>query len=111
VRTELSEVLAEVSLHVTAVGNLTAVERLAVFLVAIGTLFQARGMQSLPLKLPMTRTDIAEYLGMRPETLSRGFTAIERRGLISVNGEQISVTNLDGLKALGAWHLRPIGKE
>ena len=105
VRTELSDVLAEVSLHVTAVGNLTAVQRLAVFLVAIGKLFQARGMQSLPLKLPMTRTDIAEYLGMRPETLSRRFTAIERRGFIAINGEQVSVTNLEGLKALGERHL------
>jgi CRP/FNR family nitrogen fixation transcriptional regulator len=38
--------------------------------------------------LPMTRRDIADYLGLTIETVSRTFSDLQRKGLVSVRGGQ-----------------------
>jgi len=48
----------------------------------------------------MTRTDIADYLGLRVETVSRAFTAMGRRKLIVVQGEKVSIVDPHGLAGL-----------
>jgi len=39
--------------------------------------------------LPMSREDIASYLGITPETLSRILTKLERQGLIELDNREI----------------------
>lgn len=46
--------------------------------------------------LPMTRHDIASYLGMTLETVSRSFSALQRAGLIEVKGRTVRL--LDGAR-------------
>jgi len=36
--------------------------------------------------LALRRSDIADYMGLQPETVSRGLKELERRGLISLKG-------------------------
>jgi CRP/FNR family transcriptional regulator len=51
--------------------------------------------------LPMPRTDIADYLGLTHETVSRIFTDFRKRGLIDMAGHRnIRLLNRDALRAL-----------
>lgn len=100
IRLEMSAVLLEVGRHMTAVGQLEALERVADFLLGLWTTFEARGLHIRALRLPMTRADIADYLGMRVETVSRAFTGLRRRGLIEADGETLVLVDAKGLAAL-----------
>ena len=51
----------------------------------------------------MTRSDIADYLGLTTETVSRTFTQLKVKGLIRLEaGGKVVLTNLDALKNLAA---------
>jgi CRP/FNR family transcriptional regulator len=100
IRTEMEEVLKEVGLHMTGVGQLSAPERVADFLLGMATTFEKRGLRVLSLRLPMSRADIGDYLGMRVETVSRAFTAMRRRRLIEIDGETVVILDKEGLATL-----------
>ena len=55
-------------------GSRTAGERLALFLVDVAERYQARGYSSREFVLRMTREEIASYLGLKLETVSRVFS-------------------------------------
>jgi CRP/FNR family transcriptional regulator, anaerobic regulatory protein len=82
-------------------GRKTARERLASFL-----LMQSR--QGLPcgnarhrFTLPMTRSDIADYLGLTIETVSRTVTRLRGEGLIDLHAQsQLLILNPSGLESL-----------
>ncbi len=95
---ELSEVLKEVGLHLTMVGQMSATERVAAFLLDMWEEFEARGLPVLALRLPMSRADIGDFLGMRLETVSRAFTSLRCRRLIEVDGENVVVLDAEGLR-------------
>jgi len=74
---------------VYSLGQRTAVERLAVFLLYLRHWHRISEKivhdqdQSLNLvELPMSREDIADFLGLKKETVSRSFRQLEERGLI-----------------------------
>ena len=51
--------------------------------------------------LPMSRQDIADFLGLKKETVSRSFTQLDDRGLINrPDSHKALVTDLDGLREL-----------
>lgn len=62
----------------------SAFEKLAYFLIDL-----AGRTQSEPIELPMSRYDIADYLGLSSETVSRTFTAFRERGFISTKGREV----------------------
>ena len=50
------------------------------------------------LRLPITRYDIADYLALSVETVSRALTGLKERGAIALSGpREIRVTNPDAL--------------
>lgn len=63
-------------------GHRTAAERVAAFL---RDLYSRTGVSGL-VHLPMHRSDIADYLGLTPETVSRALSALVKRGLIAPAG-------------------------
>lgn len=76
---------------------LTAQERLAAFLLEM---FERSGQQS-SFELPMSRQDIADYLGMTIETVSRTVTAFETDGTIALPRARCIVIRKHGaLRAL-----------
>jgi CRP/FNR family transcriptional regulator, nitrogen fixation regulation protein len=78
-------------------GHRTAAERMAAFLLATSR----RIGRDKPFQLPMSRSDIADYLGLTIHTVSRTLSDFVRRGLITLNGPQImSIDNRAGLRAL-----------
>ena len=92
---------------VYSLGQRTAVERVAVFLlylrnrqkVALGLEDEAPGLSRID--LPMSRQDIADFLGLKKETVSRSFTQLDDRGLISrPDNAHAIIDDLQGLRKL-----------
>ena len=73
-------------------------ERLVMFLLSISQRFRHVGMSNELFRLPMTHHDIANYLGMAPETISRQFKRLQKMGLISVKGRMIAINDMDRLR-------------
>ena len=55
------------------------------------------GFSATEFSLPMSRTDIANYLSLAVETVSRIFSRLQREGVISVERNAVSVNDLDHL--------------
>jgi CRP/FNR family nitrogen fixation transcriptional regulator len=67
--------------HVLTLGRRAADERVAGFLVDLAE----RTGQSVTLELPMSRQDMADYLGLTIETVSRTLTQLQADGLIEIS--------------------------
>jgi CRP/FNR family transcriptional regulator len=67
-------------------GRKTARERLASFLIMQSRPATPCGQPRSRLPLPMTRGDIADYLGLTIETVSRTLTHLRKEGLIDIPG-------------------------
>ncbi len=79
-------------------GRLTAVERAAAFLFRLARHSNAPNGE---LYLTMTREDIADYLGMTLETVSRMFNQLKRDGVIEMRTpDHIRIRNADQLADL-----------
>lgn len=74
----------------------SAFEKLAYFLIDL-----AGRTQSERIELPMSRYDIADYLGLSSETVSRTFTAFRERKFISTKGREVRLLS-DALLRLSA---------
>ena len=70
--------------RILLLGLRTAAERLAGFLLAMAERSPTAGL----IELPMSRCDIADYLGLTSETVSRTFTDFLRKGVIAFEGPQ-----------------------
>lgn len=66
------------------VSQRTAVERIAAFLVALSRRAERRGESPNEFVLPMTRMDIADFLGLTIETVSRTLTKLRHDGIIDL---------------------------
>ena len=63
-------------------GRKIAVERVAAFVLEM----DARLTKAVVLSLPMSRRDIADYLGMTLETVSRALSRLNRIGVVGFIG-------------------------
>jgi CRP/FNR family transcriptional regulator len=87
-------------------GNFTADERMAAFLVSLSRRQAARGSSSTRLHLAMTRTDIANYLRLASESVSRGFTRLQDAGMLRVDRRYVEITDPVRLTAIARHILR-----
>jgi CRP/FNR family transcriptional regulator len=81
------------------IGKRPVEERLAMFLIGLSQRFGARGLSDLRFQLSMSRHDIANYLGMAPETISRQFKKMQDQDLISIDNRDITINDLPKLRA------------
>ena len=90
--------LAAAQEQLLLLGRKSARERVATFLLRLSEKAERRGLPESPVRLPMTRTDIADYLGLTTETVSRSFTALKRDGVIEVpDSHQVVLRDIDAL--------------
>lgn len=89
-RGELAELMAAVAAEV----------RLARFLLQLSQRMLACGQSPRRFHLRMGRRDIASYLGVAHETVSRSFSALARWGLVCVDNREVEILDMPGLKAL-----------
>jgi CRP/FNR family transcriptional regulator len=82
------------------ISQRTAAERIAAFLMALARRNERRGESPSELVLPMTRCDIADFLGLTIETVSRTLTRFRNEGLIEI--EQCILVSILEPKALEA---------
>lgn len=82
----------------TALSQKTTGERIAVFIISLSTRFRLLGYSGTQFIFPMPRSDIANYLGMSAETVSRKFKELRNDGIISVNQREIKINDMDYLK-------------
>ena len=87
-------------------GNFTADERMAAFLVSLSRRQASRGFSASRLRLTMTRTDIANYLRLASESVSRGFTRLQDAGIVRVDRRDIEISNPGKLTELARHILR-----
>jgi CRP/FNR family transcriptional regulator, anaerobic regulatory protein len=82
----------------------TAEERLATFLLSLSQRFTRRGYSCSTFRLSMSRADIANYLGLAVETVSRIFTRLQKKGLIADTGnaKEIHINELHNLCDMAA---------
>ncbi len=79
-------------------GRKSAIERLASFIDSWSRRAMMCGAPRAGLRLPMTRTDLADYLGLTIETVSRVLTALRKQGVIDVTPDHnISVARPQAL--------------
>jgi CRP/FNR family transcriptional regulator len=76
--------LASMHDHFVMVGRKSATEKLASFLLALARREVGADAATVTFQLPMTRTDIADFLGLTIETVSRRFTALRKLGVIDL---------------------------
>lgn len=88
-----------------AMGTLGAEARLARFLRDFGDRFARFGFSPQVLRLTMTRADIASYLGLALESVSRAFSLLAERGFIDVSRRRIRI--VDGDRLDHAKELKP----
>jgi CRP/FNR family transcriptional regulator len=105
------EVVAEQS-HLVMMGRQQAQERLATFLRSLSERYGRLSRDTATLTLPMSRYDIANYLGLVVETVSRLFGRMEDAGILSVNRKTVRILRPDLLAGLcGNARPLPRGRE
>jgi CRP/FNR family transcriptional regulator, anaerobic regulatory protein len=95
---ELADVMAAVAAEV----------RLARFLVQLSHRMLACGQSPRRFHLRMSRRDIASYLGVAHETVSRSFSALAGWGLVGVNNREVEILDMEALKAFSRSTRRPL---
>jgi len=86
--------LASAHQQMVLLGRKTATERLASFLVVLA----ARGANRF-VRLPMSRSDIADYLGLTKETVSRVLSAFRRDRLIRLQAiDEVEILERESLE-------------
>lgn len=91
--------LARVNLHQLMIGRLEAESRVASFLLGLALRNVGGQGAELTVALPMSRTDIANYLVINCDTLSRTMMRFSDCGLIERKSRHfVRITDLEGLR-------------
>jgi len=89
--------------HMLLLGRKTSLERVAAFLIEMDRRLTAAGV----LALPMCRRDIADYLGLTLETVSRALSRLHELGILGFignNQRQILLLDRQQLASLDLQH-------
>lgn len=94
--------LGEAREQMVLLGRRSAEEKVAIFLIKWRNRLARIGPLSAITPLPMSRQDIADYLGLTIETVSRTFTKLEREGVIGIVPGGIRLIDPQRAEALAA---------
>lgn len=83
-------------------GRKTAEEKVAAFLINLQTRYGRIGPTSVTIPLPMSRQDIADYLGLTIETVSRTLTKLAREKIILIVPDGVRLLSTERLDHLTA---------
>ncbi|CAN5290859.1 fumarate/nitrate reduction transcriptional regulator Fnr [soil metagenome] len=87
-------------------GDYAADERMAAFLVSLSRRYHERGFSARQFNLTMSRSDMANYLRLAAETVSRVLRRFQDDGLIRVERRALEIADPERLEALARNVLR-----
>ncbi len=94
----MSHILNDEDRFLLSINNMNSTQRFADFLLDLSAKFEKRGLSSDLFDLSMTRIDIANYLGMAIETVSRLLTQFQRECVLEVDRRRIRIIDSQKLK-------------
>jgi CRP/FNR family transcriptional regulator len=96
-----SNELVQAQDQILLLGRKTAQEKIVSFLLNLSDRAVKRGASATPISLPMGRADIADYLGLTTETVSRTITNLKRNSHIRLlQGGKVELHDREALQEL-----------
>ncbi len=83
---------------ITLLSKNSADERVAALMLSISSRNARRKLSAINFRLPMSRVDIGNYLGLTVETVSRVFSRMQKMDILKVDNKEIEILDVDGLK-------------
>ena len=93
----LSNQAAQAQRQVTRT-NLPALARFSLFIKDISSHHKKRHLSATEFDLPMPRTDIADFLALAPETISRLIASLTKQGILAFEGKTVRVLHNEALE-------------
>lgn len=93
----LSADMAETRELLVVIGRMDARARVATFLVNLSRRLARRGEDGMRFRLSMDRRDLANYLSLTIETVSRTLSWMQKDGMLSVRGKLVQIEHIDSL--------------
>jgi CRP/FNR family transcriptional regulator len=87
---------------ITLLSKGSAEQRIAAILLSLSARHQRRQLSPTEFTLPMSRTEMGNYLGLTIETVSRVFSRFQKENIVSTNRRLITLLNLDSLKKIAS---------
>ncbi len=87
---------------ISLLSKSNAEERVATLLLSLSSRHQRRKLSPTVFRLPMSRTDIGNFLGLTIETISRVFSRLQQQQVISVDKKEVRILDLDQLRQLAS---------
>jgi CRP/FNR family transcriptional regulator len=96
----MSREITEDQLLITLLSKNSAEERVAALLLSISSRNARRKLSATQFRLPMSRVDIGNYLGLTVETVSRVFSRMQKLDVIRVDNKEIDILDIQGIRRL-----------
>jgi CRP/FNR family transcriptional regulator len=97
---QLARLAARYAMHAIVLNKLTAGERVATLLLELALRFGRRTPGGCTFELPLSRTDMADFLALNPDTMSRLMSRLKAEGLLAMTSRGMAtVRNFDVLAA------------
>lgn len=94
----MSREITEDQQLITLLSKNSADERVASLLLSISMRNARRKLSATQFRLPMSRVDIGNYLGLTVETVSRVFSRMQKMDLLGVDNKEIEILDIDGVR-------------
>lgn len=102
----MSQALSDDEQLLLTLGRKSSEGRIATLLVSLSRRRLLRGLSASPVRLSMKRADLANFLGMRIETISRVLRRLQECDIIAVDRSDVTILDFPALEAWaarGAW--------
>lgn len=94
----MSREITEDQVLITLLSKNSADERIASLLLSISSRNARRKLSATHFRLPMSRVDIGNYLGLTVETVSRVLTRMQKLEIIRVDNKEIEILDMQGMR-------------
>ena len=96
----MSREITEDQQLITLLSKNSADERVAALMLSISGRNARRKLSATQFRLPMSRVDIGNYLGLTVETVSRVFSRMQKMAVLRVDNKEIEILDPDGLRSM-----------
>ena len=101
IKDAIGRVAARAQLHTVAIGRLTGEERVATLFLELGLNLGKTLPNGLSFEIPLTRNDMADYMALNPDTLSRLVSRLRASGIMAMPARsRATIKDLAALEAM-----------